>query len=169
MSQHESGPAAVETSSFEIRVRPLYNSDVARVKEIEMAWPLLSHWDIEVYRGVANARQNAEGLVAVEQEAIGRDRIVGFLVYRITPPETEILNIAVDPAFTRRQIGTQMLHRLECQLSAQGVDNFFLEVRPSNKPARAFYLKEKFIEVGRRHDYYSNPTEDAILMKRGMK
>ena len=112
------------------------------------------------------SRQNAQGLVAIEKESDVKEWVVGFLVYRVTPPDTEILNVAVDPACTRRRIGTQMLHHLELRAVREGVQNLFLEVRPSNAPARDFYLKEKFLEVGRRKDYYSNPTEDAILMKR---
>ncbi|MBZ5534407.1 MAG: ribosomal protein S18-alanine N-acetyltransferase [Acidobacteriia bacterium] len=166
MSQRESKQSAVAPLSPEIYLRPLQGRDVEQVKGIEMAWPLLSHWDIEVYYGVAGGRQNAQGLVAIERESDLKERVVGFLVYRITLPDTEILNIAVDPACTRRQIGTQMLHHLEIQVTREGVQNLFLEVRPSNAPARDFYLKEKFMEVGRRKDYYSNPTEDALLMKR---
>lgn len=165
MSQRESKRSVLAPSSPEIVLRPLQGRDVEQVKAIEMAWPLLSHWDIEVYYGVAGGRQNAQGLVAVEKESDTKEWVVGFLVYRVTPPDTEILNIAVDPACTRRRIGTQMLHHLEMQVTRKGVQNIFLEVRPSNAPARDFYLKEKFLEVGRRKDYYSNPTEDAILMK----
>jgi ribosomal-protein-alanine N-acetyltransferase len=165
MSQQESKRSALAPSSPEILLRPLQSHDVKGVKEIETAWPLLSHWDIEVYYGVAAGRQNAQGLVALEKEGEGRERLVGFMVYRVTPPDTEILNIAVDPACTRRQIGTQMLHHLEIRVRREGVENIFLEVRPSNQPARDFYIKERFREVGRRRDYYSNPTEDAILMK----
>jgi [ribosomal protein S18]-alanine N-acetyltransferase len=166
MSQRESKRSALAPSPPEILLRSLQGRDVEQVKAIEMAWPLLSHWDIAVYYGVAGGQQNAQGLVAVEKESDVKEWVVGFLVYRVIPPDTEILNIAVDPGFTRRQIGTQMLHHLEKRVIQEGVQNLFLEVRPSNAPAREFYLKEKFLEVGRRKDYYGHPTEDAILMKR---
>jgi len=41
----------------------------------------------------------------------------------------------------------------------------FLEVRESNQPARAFYLRQGFEESGRRKFYYANPQEDAILYR----
>ena len=39
-----------------------------------------------------------------------------------------------------------------------------LEVRASNEAAQRLYLKCGFEVVGRRKNYYRNPTEDALLM-----
>ena len=39
-----------------------------------------------------------------------------------------------------------------------------LEVRASNAPAIALYMKHGFAQVGRRRGYYDDPKEDAILM-----
>jgi hypothetical protein len=39
-----------------------------------------------------------------------------------------------------------------------------LEVRETNAPAIALYQKHDFVPVGRRKNYYTSPTEDAILM-----
>ena len=39
-----------------------------------------------------------------------------------------------------------------------------LEVREHNQTARGLYQSLGFREVGRRRDYYTQPTEDAILM-----
>ena len=39
-----------------------------------------------------------------------------------------------------------------------------LEVRESNAPARSLYEKFGFIKVGERKNYYSDPTENAVLM-----
>ena len=44
--------------------------------------------------------------------------------------------------------------------------DIFLEVRESNKAALLFYQKEKFIEIARRKNYYHEPVENAIVMKR---
>jgi ribosomal-protein-alanine acetyltransferase len=148
-----------------IRLRPLEPWDVQRIKELEMSWPLLSHWEIEVYHRVASGRETALGMVAVQHTPEQAERIVGFIVYRTIHPDTEILNIAVEPGRIRRQIGTQLLHEVKRLVVQQGGKNLYLEVRPSNASAREFYLKEGFSEVGRRKDYYANPTEDALLMQ----
>ena len=94
-------------------------------------------------------------------------RIAGFLVSRqtdpgaaVSPPEREILNLAVAPPFRRLGIGSVLLsHEL------QATANFFLEVRESNLAAQALYRRFGFIEVGRRTHYYQFPTETAIVMK----
>ena len=44
---------------------------------------------------------------------------------------------------------------------------FFLEVRVSNRAARALYGKLGFVEHGVRPAYYHRPVEDALLLRRG--
>jgi ribosomal-protein-alanine N-acetyltransferase len=44
-------------------------------------------------------------------------------------------------------------------------DIFFLEVRESNHGAQTLYRQFGFIEIGRRPDYYQNPSETAIVMR----
>ena len=44
--------------------------------------------------------------------------------------------------------------------------SLMLEVRTSNTPAISVYEKLGFIEVGRRKNYYRNPKEDAIIMRK---
>lgn len=95
-------------------------------------------------------------------------RIAGFLVARQTfagnaeaNPEREILNLAVASAFRRLGIATALLkNELEFQAT------HFLEVRESNVAARTLYRKLGFVEIGTRRDYYNDPIEKAIVMKR---
>jgi ribosomal-protein-alanine N-acetyltransferase len=94
-------------------------------------------------------------------------RIVGFIVVRETfpgnqnsPAEREILNLAVEPRFRRLGVATYLL-----QNEIQSGDVYFLEVRESNAPARSLYSKFGFVEIGRREEYYANPTETAIVMR----
>ena len=42
----------------------------------------------------------------------------------------------------------------------------FLEVRASNNAAQALYQKNGFNAIGHRKNYYHDPVEDAIIMKR---
>ena len=46
----------------------------------------------------------------------------------------------------------------------------WLEVRPSNERACALYIREGFVEVGRRKGYYPAPDgrEDALVMRRNI-
>lgn len=94
-------------------------------------------------------------------------RVVGFLVSREIfagspkeTPEREILNLAVAPGFRHRGIG-KLLLRTELKRKAV----FFLEVRRSNIPAQNLYRLLGFKKIGERPDFYSNPTETAIVMR----
>ena len=94
-------------------------------------------------------------------------RIAGFLVSRqnfagdaFSPPEREILNLAVFPQFRRLGIASALLSE---ELQAEA--DFFLEVRESNLAAQALYRRFGFREVGRRRAYYQFPIETAIVMK----
>ena len=93
--------------------------------------------------------------------------IIGFLVSReifagsdSAPPEREILNLAVSPAFRRAGLATLLM---KSELRRQAA--FLLEVRESNTPARALYERLGFSEISRRRDYYDNPRETAIVMQ----
>ncbi len=44
-----------------------------------------------------------------------------------------------------------------------------LEVRPSNEAALALYRELGFQPVGRRRDFYTDPTEDALLLTKTFK
>jgi [ribosomal protein S18]-alanine N-acetyltransferase len=92
--------------------------------------------------------------------------IAGFLVSRElfggdadSPPQREILNVAVAPVHRRRGVATALISH---QLTEPG--QLFLEVRESNVAAQKLYQKLGFIEVARRSNYYSSPVETAIVM-----
>ena len=51
------------------------------------------------------------------------------------------------------------------QIRGNGAKVVYLEVRESNKAARALYEKWAFIEAGRRKSYYQEPLEDALVLK----
>lgn len=95
------------------------------------------------------------------------NQVVGFIVVRETfrddpnsRVEREILNLAVQPRFRRLGVATYLLQN-EIESGAA----YFLEVRESNAAARALYDKFGFVEIGRREEYYGNPTETAIVMR----
>ena len=80
--------------------------------------------------------------------------------------EIEIYNIAVRKAYRGKSIGTALLDNLTQIGEAENVCKINLEVRTSNVSALKFYRKNLFEVVGIRRNFYSNPTEDAILMTR---
>ena len=86
----------------------------------------------------------------------------GFIVYRATLDEAEIITIGVAPDARRGGIAAAMLGIVENELRHNGVKKIFLEVADNNTPARALYEQNGFIEIGRRPKYYDGI--DAIMM-----
>lgn len=50
------------------------------------------------------------------------------------------------------------------QVRTEGVELVHLEVRPSNRGALSLYGSLGFMETGCRSQYYTEPSEDAVLM-----
>ena len=88
----------------------------------------------------------------------------GFIVYRITVDEAEIITIGVDPEMRRQGIAAAMIGIIEKTLKNQGVKKLFLEVALTNEPAKKLYESMVFKVVGSRPKYYDGV--DAILMSK---
>jgi len=136
-------------------VRPATLEDLAALVELERAAFTVPNWPADTFL-------RYDCIVA----EVGR-QMAGFLVSRQTfegsytaPPEREILNLAVAPAYRRAGIAT-LLMGLEFRKKASLV----LEVRESNAAARALYERLGFVEISRRNNYYDNPPETAIVMQ----
>ena len=80
--------------------------------------------------------------------------------------ESELLEIAVQPAMQGRGYGKALLAHAIALARRNGAVRMFLEVRESNARARKMYTSFGFEETGRRKNYYptEDGREDAILM-----
>ena len=93
-------------------------------------------------------------------------KIQGYIGSQSVPPDCDIMNLAVAPDARRQHIGQQLLQTLLDALHRRGIEQVFLEVRPSNTPARALYDAFGFAQVGLRKRYYVNPIEDALILRK---
>lgn len=100
-------------------------------------------------------------LVAMED-----DTVVGYVGSQTVLGWTDMMNIAVHPDHRRKKIGEQLVLSLEEELKKQESTCLTLEVRASNEPAKSLYYKLGFLEVGRRKNYYRNPKEDALILRK---
>lgn len=91
--------------------------------------------------------------------------VLGYAGLHVVLDEGYIDNIAVKAKYRRLGVAGELLGAF-LRFGQANLAFLTLEVRPSNKPAIAFYLKHGFAQVGRRRDYYDKPREDAILMTR---
>ena len=90
----------------------------------------------------------------------------GFIVWRVTTDEAEIITIGVAPEMRRNGIAETMIILMEQELKKQNVVNVFLEVSEVNSAAIKLYEKMGFLVAGKRPKYYDGV--DAIIMKKAL-
>jgi ribosomal-protein-alanine acetyltransferase len=90
----------------------------------------------------------------------------GYLIVYYVLDEGEIARIAVDASCRRQGIAGHLMLELEDFCEEKGIKKLMLEVRESNETAIEFYKDHGFTEDGLRQNYYTDPTEDAVLMSR---
>ena len=89
---------------------------------------------------------------------------IGYIGLMYVLDEGYISNVAVDPEYRRMGIADALITELINRANSLELSFVTLEVREGNEPAKALYNKHGFSKVGVRKNYYSFPTENAILM-----
>ena len=93
-------------------------------------------------------------------------RVAGFCAFWLVVDEIHINNLAVLPEFRGRGLGTTLMRRVLTEGLRLGATRATLEVRVSNEAARRFYEGLGFRATAVRKHYYTNPTEDALILWR---
>lgn len=142
-------------------IREMTQDDVARVLEIEQS--LNKHaWS----RGILQdcLKVGYACYVLESSQAF----IIGFAIQSYGIDEAHLLNIGVDSNFHRKGLGQKLLDHVIAVAKAKALTTMYLEVRKSNSIARKLYLKNGFIQVGIRKDYYPvvGGREDATIFKK---
>ncbi len=99
---------------------------------------------------------------------VGRDddgRVAGYLCLWEVADEVHITNVAVRPEARRQGIARALLSSVLDNARARAFKVVVLEVRPSNHHALTLYESFGFRVVGRRHGYYYDTGEDALVME----
>ena len=89
--------------------------------------------------------------------------LAGYVFCAFAGGEIHVNKIAVDPAWRRLGVARLLMNEVLDLASRIAAEEIYLEVRPSNLPARNFYVTLGFREVGRRPQYYGD-GEDALVM-----
>ena len=100
-------------------------------------------------------------LVAVED-----GDLIGYIGSQSVMGESDMMNVAVHPDYRRKGIGKELVEALVASLKENGVYSLTLEVRASNEPAISLYDQLGFTQVGRRPNYYRDPREDALILRK---
>ncbi len=90
--------------------------------------------------------------------------VMGYAGSHIMIDECYVDNIAVALAFRGNGIGKALTQRLIENARQKQCAFISLEVRVSNVTAAVLYERLGFVLVGKRKNFYSHPTEDALIM-----
>ncbi|MBQ1311259.1 MAG: ribosomal protein S18-alanine N-acetyltransferase [Blautia sp.] len=140
-------------------VREMRPEDLDQVMEIENSL-FRDAWTKEGFFTFL-IRPDALFLVAEEKE-----QILGYCGILMVLDEGDITNVAVKKERQREGIGGFLLDSLFLLVRGSGIKTIHLEVRESNQTAIRLYRRKGFVQDGLRKDYYTNPTENALLMSR---
>src|SRR5215218_3850675 len=156
------GRARGEAVDYEIV--PMTEHDLLEVVEIEETTGL-SRWGWAAYYAELQGANRDLMLIARMAPApiIEHQRIAGYIVARESAGELHINNVAVRDQYRRRGVGSALLGHIVEAAKRLKVQVAFLEVRSSNRAAQALYEKHGFKAIARRADYYSDPSEDAVV------
>ncbi len=114
--------------------------------------------DAGTIRPVVSGAEIADSFVVGEEE-----QRAGYLIYADPTEEAELHRIAVSKTCRRQGLARKLMDEMFRMLSG---DTVFLEVRAENAPAVALYKNSGFQEIDRRRNYYHDPDEDAVIMRK---
>ena len=144
---------------MDIIITPMTTSTAESVAQIEKKC-FTQPWSADAFMKELD-NPNSITLVAVNEN------VVGFINAHKIFDEVYINNIAVLKEFRRNHIAEKLLNSLEENIKSSS-SFITLEVRESNHPAQNLYSKLGYKIVGERKHFYSEPTENAILMTKNL-
>ena len=114
-------------------------------------------------RSVASELDNPLSLWLV---ALDGERVAGYIGSQTVLGESDMMNVAVHPDYRKQGIATGLITELIGALKKRESHCLTLEVRASNEPAKNLYQMLDFEEIGIRKNYYRNPREDALILRK---
>jgi ribosomal-protein-alanine N-acetyltransferase len=144
------------------KIRNLGYGDLPQVIAIERrAFP--TPWSLAMFV-LELSKPSSICLAAAEDDGSRSGRLLGYTICSRYADDWHVMNIAVDPPWRRRGIGSALLTALIERAGAGA--SYTLEVRPSNPGAIALYEQFGFRSAGVRARYYRDTGEDAVVMWR---
>ena len=142
-----------------IKILNMAPSHVQQVAELEKLC-FTTPWS---EKSIASELTNIYALWLVAED---QGVVVGYIGSQLSHPEADVMNVAVTPDRRREGIAEVLVDSLITELKRIGCSSLTLEVRASNDPAIGLYHKIGFHEVGLRKNYYHNPKEDALILRK---
>ena len=136
-------------------IKKLTSNDINYIEQI-------FNLEKEIFKNSAFNKSYMETLIKADNSFIYTyiidDKVCGYLMVLDSIDVYEILAIATVEEYRNKGIAQELLDKIKTK-------DIFLEVRESNQVAINFYKKNKFNQISIRKNYYSEPNENAIIMK----
>ncbi|MBW1785578.1 MAG: ribosomal protein S18-alanine N-acetyltransferase [Deltaproteobacteria bacterium] len=132
----------------------LYQDDILAIERASFPSP----WGPSAFQGEAGNDVSNFWVLLLDGET------AAYVCFWMFLDEIHLLSLAVHPGRRRMGLGRHLMDRMIALGLASGVEKVWLEVRPSNTPARELYHKYGFRGEGRRQGYYDDTREDALIM-----
>jgi ribosomal-protein-alanine N-acetyltransferase len=144
-----------------LEIVPMSTSDIADVMRIERD-SFTTTWPNDAFH--TELRSNK-----VAHYFIGRidGRTVAYGGIWVVLEDSHVTTIAVDPNYRGKKYGERLLCHLIDEAIELGAAWMTLEVRESNDSAKNLYRKYGFTVVNLRRAYYSDNSENALVMWAG--
>ena|SRR5262249_54609137 len=152
----------IETIPAGLRVGAMTLDVLSSVVTLEERCGLNSR-GVEGYRKMLS---NSNAILLVVNADDESHCVVGAFSGNVVIDELQIDNIVVSESWRRKGVGGMLLRAALLIAGGLGAHTATLEVRSANLPARTFYEKEGFMIVGFRKQYYTAPSDDALLLSR---
>ncbi len=146
-----------------LNIRPMEKDDIDVVMAIELS----------VYTHPWTNRIMADCIRVGYHCTIGEidSVLASYCIMSAGAGEAHILNLCVADEFRRRGLGKFLLTNTLDEAKQAGIENVFLEVRPSNNAAIMLYEQLGFNQIGTRKDYYpaKSGREDAVILAKNLE
>ena len=152
-------------STLDIQIERMTEHDLLEVVEIEEQSGL-SRWGWSAYYSELQSRSSFMFVARLAHplQSENGTNLAGYVVGRVSAADLHINNVAVREEYRRAALGTSLLEIVLKEGRVAGAELAFLEVRSANFAAQRLYERCGFVVVGRRRNYYSDPTDDALIM-----
>jgi ribosomal-protein-alanine N-acetyltransferase len=146
-------------------IRKAVRDDIPQIIRLAGQSATAAHWSAGEYDALF-APEAPKRITLVACDEWQPEIVTGFVIARAGTDEWEIENVVVNAASRQQGIGQLLIRDVMRHARHSGAPDIFLEVRESNAAARALYARLGFREAGRRRTYYSQPDEDALVLRK---
>ena len=134
-------------SQVSFHIRPLHETDLAKVKRLENHCYPYHPWSTWLFRGAVRNHMSCWILEADTE-------VIGYGIAQIKHHWVHVMNICVNANYRGMGLGKKMTLHLLTEARIQGAKFSWLEVRPDNKVAIKLYKSLSFTVAKMRKNYY---------------